>query len=163
MAVQEMWATHKSPRNRPAALAQKKPSPYALRGLIRCAYCGNVMEGARRRDTMYYCCRSYKKTPGTPRDSQHQKSIYVNETALLTEINAWVSTLFAPEHRTSTAAALTTADSPDDNATQQALEVKLTAALQQRKNLQKVVTTPSKSGGDIEPGMPSRSGGMQGT
>ena len=86
LAVQASWKTTPSARHRPAAADRR--SRYALRGLIRCEYCGNAMEGSSRPEGNLYRCRSFKKTPGAPIDLRHQLHISVGERPLLVELNA---------------------------------------------------------------------------
>jgi DNA invertase Pin-like site-specific DNA recombinase len=154
LRVQEMWTTTPDARNRPAGAAKAKTSPYALRGLIRCAYCGNAMEGARSGGTTLYRCRSYKKTPGAALDENHSKNISVSERIIVTTINAWLGNLFSPQYRQNTVDRLLVADVPANENRADIVTDKLALAEKQRANLQQVVMSLASAGGDLDAWMP---------
>ena len=152
LAVQDSWTTAPPAKHRPAAAARR--SRYALRGLIRCEYCGRAMEGSSRPEGVLYRCRSFKKTPGATLDENHQRHISVGERPLLAELNAWVATLFDAEHRADTVAALTTATPRAVDTPRLTTQAKLTAAQNQRRNLQQIVLKLSANNGDIDAWLP---------
>lgn len=154
LQVQEMWKTAPDPRNRPAGAAKPTPSPYALRGLIRCSYCGNAMEGARSGGTSLYRCRSFKKTPGAPLDDNHSKHISIGERNVVATINAWLGTLFAPQYRQGTVDKLLVADIPANDGRLELVASKLVLAEKQRASLQQVVMGLAATDGDLAAWMP---------
>lgn len=146
LRVQEMWAMAPDARNRPAGGVKAKVSPYALRGLIRCAYCGNAMEGSRSGGTTLYRCRSFKKTPGAALDENHSKHISVSEKAVVSTVNAWLGTLFAPQYRQRTIDRLLVSEVPENTNRAETIASKLALAEKQRSSLQQVIMGLAASG-----------------
>lgn len=79
---------------------------YALRGRVRCAYCTRRMEGTPRQHRTYYRCSARTLVPGSPALEEHPTNVYLPEAAVLDQLNAWISTLFAPENRDRTVSEL---------------------------------------------------------
>jgi hypothetical protein len=84
--------------------------PYALRGRVRCGYCGRRMEGTPRENRVYYRCAARSIVPGAPVLVTHPKNVYLPESAVVGPINAWIGSLFGPEHREGTVRRLLAAD-----------------------------------------------------
>jgi site-specific DNA recombinase len=100
-------ATH-SQRRTHAGVRRAIPSRYPLAGLIVCDACGKRLQGNTVRGHSFYRCQISRDYPVPVND--HPSSLSIREDRLLPHIDAWLSQLFAPEHITSTAAAVVTAD-----------------------------------------------------
>jgi DNA invertase Pin-like site-specific DNA recombinase len=80
--------------------------PYLLRGLVRCGVCGRKMQGATIRNATYYRCTARTLAPGSAALAQHPKTVNIRQDSMLEPLHAWIGSLFAPQNRDSTVAAL---------------------------------------------------------
>lgn len=89
-------------RSKPKARASSHL--YALRGVLYCAHCGRLMQGAWRANrqdgsqgrTLYRCAiRATRSLPEQLTD--HPRSLYVREDAILGPLDAWIASLVTAE------------------------------------------------------------------
>ena len=71
--------------------------PYALRGLIFCAVCQRRMQGNFNNGRAHYRCMLSAEYAAS-RDLPHAKSIYVREDRVMRPLDAWLGSLFDPQH-----------------------------------------------------------------
>lgn len=96
------------------AVNRQVKSTYIFRGLIRCAICGRRMEGTRRSvkspESKYRCV----VRPDDEMIEGHLKAIYIRESAVMDVLRPWLSELFKPANRKTTAAALGRVQTEED-------------------------------------------------
>ena len=105
--------------NRPVSRHPRSDAraPYALRGLLFCGLCGRRMQGNTAKGTLRYRCR-YPAEYALTEKSEHPKQVYVNEQAIVDELDRWLSSLFDTEHLDQTCEQLAAASAtPDDGDT----------------------------------------------
>jgi hypothetical protein len=106
--------------------------PYALRGRVRCGFCTRRMEGTPRDDRVYYRCAARSIVPGAPILAIHPKNVYLSERAVVGPVNAWIGTLFDPEHRDETVRRLLGAAAARTDTARGAAAAKAVAEAEQR-------------------------------
>jgi DNA invertase Pin-like site-specific DNA recombinase len=103
--------------NRPATRKPRRSArPYVLRGLLDCGICGRRMAGHWLRGETRYRCR-YPTEYALANDVDHPRTVYVREDEILPALDAWLATVFAPEHLDNTCEQLAAAASPSDSDT----------------------------------------------
>jgi site-specific DNA recombinase len=78
--------------------------PYGLRGVLFCGHCGRRMQGAWRKNRaddstgrILYRCTLRSTRSMVPQLSNHPKSLYVREDAILPHLDSWITSLVTPE------------------------------------------------------------------
>jgi site-specific DNA recombinase len=94
-AVQAQMAAHahrptsrKAPRNRRC---------YPLSGLVRCGLCGRRMQGNPNHGLNHYRC-VFSAEYALANKVDHPRAVYVKESAIMPELDRWLSGLFTPEN-----------------------------------------------------------------
>ncbi len=78
---------------------------YVLKGRIVCGACDRRMEGSRNNGKNHYRCR-IRSDYVLPETSQHPRTLYLPEEALVSGIDTWIMTAFEPANLEATVAAL---------------------------------------------------------
>jgi site-specific DNA recombinase len=105
--------------NRPVSRRPRSDArePYALRGLLFCGLCGRRMQGSTAHGTLRYRCR-YPAEYALTEKYKHPRQVYVNEQAIVHELDCWLASLFDTEHLDQTCEHLAAASAaPDDGDT----------------------------------------------
>ena len=84
---------------------------YVFRGLLHCGVCGRRMQGQQNKQALYYRCR-FPTEYGLANKVDHPRNVYLAERDLLTPLDQWLSTSFAPHQLPGTIQALYSAQ-PD--------------------------------------------------
>ncbi|GAA0703686.1 recombinase family protein [Kitasatospora atroaurantiaca] len=71
------------------------PHLYVLRGRIRCALCGHMMQGNWVRGTPYYRCRTAGEY-ALPSSAGHPPNLYLREQYITVPLDAWLKGVTAP-------------------------------------------------------------------
>jgi hypothetical protein len=71
------------------------------------------MQGAARKHAVFYRCSARTLVPGSPVADLHPADVYLREDLLTRKVDAWIATLFDPEHLDETAEALAAVDDDD--------------------------------------------------
>jgi site-specific DNA recombinase len=125
---------------------------YVLSGLVRCALCGHRMQGNANHNVNHYRCRFPRDWAPVP-GMDHSRTVYVREDAIVTRLNEWIASLFAPENLEGTCRALAAAGGPSgaDKTRLEAAERKLADCdhrlSQYRKALDSGAIPPPSPGG----------------
>jgi site-specific DNA recombinase len=106
----QMAAGAHRPTNRKARSTKRG---YVLSGLIRCNCCGRRMQGHWNHEAAHYRCR-YPAEYALANRVDHPKTVYVRESAIVPELDAWLAQLFDPANLDSTCEALAMASTLDD-------------------------------------------------
>jgi hypothetical protein len=113
---------------------------YVLRGSVRCGICQRRMEGTPRQSRIYYRCAARGIVLGSPVLDRHPKNVYLPETAVLDELNAWLGDLFAPQNRDESARQLLGARTmASDTARAEAVRRRMKDAETRRRRLQAAI------------------------
>ena len=88
--------------------------------------------GTPRDERIYYRCAARSIVPGTPILAIHPKNVYLSERAIVGPVNAWIGTLFDPEHRDETVRRLLGADASRTDTARGAAVGKAVAEAEQR-------------------------------
>ena len=88
--------------------------PYVLRGLLHCGVCGRRMQGQQNKHALYYRCR-FPTEYALANKIDHPRNVYLAERDLLTSLDQWLSTSFAPHQLPDTIQALYNAQPDNDN------------------------------------------------
>jgi hypothetical protein len=95
-----------------------------LRGSLVCGICGRRMSGQRNHDRAHYRCR-YPTEYALANEVDHPRTVYVREDEVVPALDAWLASLFDPEHRDETCRQLAAASGPTDAAAVEAARRKL--------------------------------------
>ena len=79
---------------RPTTGNRRTPTPYLLKGMVRCSVCGRKMQGNKLRGNLHYRCVLKRDYPGT----DHPRSLSVREEHLLPIVDNWLGELFNPDN-----------------------------------------------------------------
>lgn len=63
---------------------------FLLRGLIRCALCGRVMQANRNNGEPYYRCR-YPREYASVNNIEHPRNVYLREARVLAALDVWLA------------------------------------------------------------------------
>ena len=88
---------------------------YVLSGLVRCELCGRRMEGSWNHEAPHYRCQ-YAAQYALANAIDHPKTVYIQESAIVPKLDAWLAQLFDETNLDSTCEALAMAGSADDEA-----------------------------------------------
>jgi len=83
----------------------KTRHPYVLKSLILCGLCDRRMQGQRNNGAAYYRCR-YPNEYGLANRTEHPRNVYLREQDLLSPLDDWLNTAFAPHRLIETLRAL---------------------------------------------------------
>nr|ASV47098.1 recombinase [uncultured bacterium] len=89
--VQQELAAKRHPRGGP----DRGLRAYALRGLLRCALCNRLMQGAWNNDEAYYRCRIPEEY-ATANRIAHPRNVYLRERRLQPLLDSWLAASCAP-------------------------------------------------------------------
>jgi site-specific DNA recombinase len=92
----------------------RPPKPgrhYLLAGRMRCELCGRRMQSHWSHGRAYYRCKYRDDYPGG--DLEHPKNIFVQETAIVPGLDAWIASLFDDDHIDQTCATIAGVSEPD--------------------------------------------------
>lgn len=92
--VRQMFAARR-PRGGTGRVAQRQP--YLLRGLVRCARCGRLMQGTRNNAEPYYRCRLPAEHAAAYR-VDHPRNVYLRESKVTGPVTDWLREVCAPRH-----------------------------------------------------------------
>ena len=125
--------------------------PTLLRGRVRCGYCTRRMEGTPRENRVYYRCAARSIVPGAPVLATHPKNVYLPESAVVGPINAWIGSLFGPEHREGTVRRLLSADANSHDSARGAAAAKAVADAEALRRLQSAIEAGVDPAALVEP------------
>lgn len=133
---------------------QRGARAYALRGLLRCAYCGRRMHGAIVRKTkLYYRCLARSLAPGSEALAEHPRTVNVPELDVVDALNRWVGGLFDRANLDQTVEALLgSQNSPERNApSKDAAKQRLSEAQQRLTRFQNAIAAGADPAAMVDP------------
>jgi site-specific DNA recombinase len=95
---------------------------YLLSGLLHCGVCGRRMQGQWNHGRAYYRCKYPTDYPD--RSTDHPKSVYVKEAAVIPGLDGWLGSLFDDEHIDNTGEILAGVSEPDLDAEQREADLR---------------------------------------
>jgi site-specific DNA recombinase len=116
--AQTMFGVHK-PRGPRQTLEGRR---YLLSGLLHCGLCGRRMQGQWNHDSAYYRCKYPADYPDA--GTEHPRSVYVKEAAVIPGLDGWLASLFDGDHVDATAAQLAGVSEPDPAAERREAELR---------------------------------------
>ncbi len=109
-SAQSMFAVTKARGPRKVAEGRR----YVLSGLVHCGVCGRRMQGQWNHGRAYYRCKYTADYPDSGTD--HPKSVYVKEEALIPGLDCWLGSLFDEDNIDDTCEVLAGVSEPDPDA-----------------------------------------------